>query len=80
MLRNRVFLRVLTQDEQKQKEKKKEKRSKAGMQALSPTHSLYNIINARNQIRNKAALKSRGFRSNFISGSHSIKGFHNAVS
>ena len=37
-----------------------EERSKAGMQALSPTHSPYSTINARNQIRNKAALESRG--------------------
>lgn len=30
------------------------------MQALSPTRSPYNTTNARNQIRNKAALESRG--------------------
>ncbi len=38
-----------------------EERSKAEMQVLSPAHSPYSIINARKQIRNKAALKSRGF-------------------
>ncbi len=32
----------------------------AGMQALSPTHSPYRATNARNQIRNKSALESRG--------------------
>ncbi len=37
-----------------------EERSKAGMQALSPAHSPYSTTNARNQIRNKAALESRG--------------------
>ena len=30
------------------------------MQALSPTHSPYGATNARNQIRNKSALESRG--------------------
>ena len=30
------------------------------MQALSPTHSPYSTANARNQIRNKAMLESRG--------------------
>ena len=30
------------------------------MQALSPAHSPYSTTNARNQIRNKAALESRG--------------------
>lgn len=30
------------------------------MQALSPTHSPYSATNARNQIRNQAALESRG--------------------
>lgn len=36
------------------------KRSMAGMQALSPSHSPYSVTNARNQIRNKSALESRG--------------------
>ncbi len=31
-----------------------------GMQALRPTHSPYSATNARNQIRNKSALESRG--------------------